>query len=140
MSRVVSAPYSALKTVEDQGSQNGAYYVIVTDAAGNAGVSGNGTGSNSATAASAATTSVPWSATEVPIIAANTGRKSASIYNNSDKTLYIKYGTGVTNTTSFKVAIASKGYFELPKPIYTGVVTGLWDAAGTLSALVSEES
>lgn len=77
------------------------------------------------------TTSVPVSTTSVLLIAANTNRIEALIYNTSTKsTLYLGYGTAATVGGS--VPIAPGGYFELPVD-YTGAINGIWnvvDAAG----------
>jgi hypothetical protein len=94
---------------------------------------------NNATAASAATTSVANSVTNVTLLASNASRKSASIYNDDTAaSLYVKLGA-TASATSFKIKIAPGGYFELPTPVYTGQIDGIATAA-TGSARISEES
>jgi hypothetical protein len=61
----------------------------------------------------------------------------AMIYNNSDKTMYVKFGPSAT-TADCSVVISSLGYFEIPIPPYRGLVTGIWAAGPTGSALVTE--
>lgn len=75
-------------------------------------------------------TAVVAAATSTALLAANAGRKSASVYNASNKILYLKFGTGAS-ASSFKVAIAATGYFEFPQPIYKGAVHGCSEADPT---------
>lgn len=105
------------------------------------------TASGGATAITAATqearpttgaiTSVGDAAASTTILAANTARKGAAFYNLSTAILYLNLAGGTaTTTTGFTVALAaSSGYFELPQPVYTGLVTGIWasDAGGTVN-------
>ena len=94
---------------------------------------------NNATSSSAATTSVANSVTSVTLLASNASRKSASIFNDDTAaSLYVKLGA-TASATSYKIKIAPGGYFELPSPVYTGVVDGIATAA-TGSARISEET
>lgn len=70
--------------------------------------------------------SVASSLASVPILALNANRKGATIYNDSIQTLFLKLGPAATSS-SFTVKIGPSGYYELPHPIYTGVIDGLWD-------------
>lgn len=89
-------------------------------------------------ATAAATTTVAASATSVTLLAANTSRKSASIFNDSTVVLWVKYGA-TASTTSFKVQLVQNAYFEFPQPCYTGRVDGIW-AVATGNARISEET
>ncbi len=70
------------------------------------------------------------------ILAANTSRKGATVYNRSTAILYLKCastGAAVSATDQYTVEIAGGGYYELPltgngQP-YTGIITGIWAAA-----------
>jgi hypothetical protein len=73
-------------------------------------------------------TSVASSATNVTLLASNSNRVSAMIYNDSNQRLYIKFGA-TASTTSFTVQIAAGGYYEFPMPIWRGRVDGLWASA-----------
>lgn len=81
-------------------------------------------------------TSVAASATAVTLLAANTSRLSASIFNDSTVTLYVLFNSGAS-ITNYKVQLVGGAYYEFPFPIHTGIVTGIWDSA-TGSARVSE--
>lgn len=80
-------------------------------------------------------TNVSASATSVVVLASNTARKSASIYNDSTAICYIKFGT-TASTTSFTVPLAAATYYELPGG-YTGEIDGIWVTA-TGTARVTE--
>lgn len=78
--------------------------------------------------AAAAPTRVASSATVVTLKAANASRRSLSIYNESTAVLYVKFGSTAT-ATDYTVQIAAGGYYEMPTPAYTGIVTGIWASA-----------
>jgi hypothetical protein len=85
----------------------------------------------------ATVSSVSASATNVTLLTANTSRVFASVFNDSDKAMYIKLGTTAT-TSSFTVKLFPNGVYEVPFPAYTGQVDALWDAAPTGAARVTE--
>jgi len=85
--------------------------------------------------ATSAVTSVPSSATSVTILASNSNRKGATVYNNSTRRLYIKLGA-TASTTSFSVLLFANSYWEVPA-FYTGVIDGIWDSVNG-AALVTE--
>ena len=70
-------------------------------------------------------TVVSSSVSSVQILAANTSRKGVIIFNNSTQALCIKYGS-TASSNSFTVQLAASGYWEMPWPIYTGVIDGIW--------------
>lgn len=72
---------------------------------------------------------VASSATSVTVLAANSARRGAIIYNDSSAVLYLKFGSGAASTSSYTVQIAAGGYYEFPSPVYTGACTGIWAAA-----------
>ena len=69
------------------------------------------------------------------ILAANTGRKGATVYNDTAGTLRLAFAA-TASATSFTVAIAAAGYYELPVR-YTGVISGIF-ATATGAARVTE--
>ena len=70
------------------------------------------------------------------LLASNEARKRATIYNNSKKNLYIKYGANAT-TDSFSLKIGPDDYLELPTPCYLGEIDGFWDEVDG-NAMVTE--
>jgi len=80
-------------------------------------------------------TSVPGAASDTTLLAANTLRVGATIYNDSTAVLYLKLGTGASSS-SYTVKILQQGYYELPFN-YQGVVNGAWSAAAG-NALITE--
>jgi hypothetical protein len=80
-------------------------------------------------------TSVAASASSVNLLALNSNRLGAAIYNDSSVTLYVKLGT-TASTSSYTVQIAPLGYYEVPYG-YTGNIDGIW-ASATGNARITE--
>lgn len=73
---------------------------------------------------------VASSASSVTILASNSNRKKAMIYNDSTQVLYLDLTGGTAANTSYTVQIPSQGsWLEGDQPIYTGAITGIWAAA-----------
>jgi len=89
---------------------------------------------------SAATvTSVADNAASTQLLASNTARSLVTIVNTSSAALFVKYGTGATITTSFTVKLNQFDYWEMPEPIYTGVIHGIWATdPGDGAAVITE--
>ena len=77
------------------------------------------------------------SATSVTLQASNTARKGWACFNDSTEILYIKFGA-TASTTSFVAAVPASGLYEMPMPIYTGIIDGIWAANASGSARVTE--
>ena len=86
-------------------------------------------------AATATLTNVAASVASVALLAANAARIGATIFNDSNARLYVKFGATAT-TTSYTVRVAADGYYEAPFG-YTGSVDGIWSSANG-SARVTE--
>ncbi len=84
-------------------------------------------------------TSVASNGANVTLLAANSLRKAATVFNDADKALYLKFGT-TASATSFTVKIFPSGYFEFPYPCYSGNVDGIWDSGPTGSARITEST
>jgi hypothetical protein len=70
---------------------------------------------------------VSASSTNVTLLASNSNRLGATVYNDSNQSLYLKLGATATST-SFTVKISAQGYYEVPAS-YTGQIDGLWSSA-----------
>lgn len=70
------------------------------------------------------TSSVVASATNVTLLAANSIRLGATIYNDSSSLLYIKLGTTAT-ASDFTIRLFPLSYWEVPFG-YTGKIDGFW--------------
>lgn len=89
----------------------------------------SGTVSAAQVATTGATCSnVASSTASVSLREANTSRRAALVFNDSTAALYLKFGA-TASATSYTVQIAAGGFYELPQPIYTGVLDGIWAAA-----------
>jgi hypothetical protein len=87
------------------------------------------------TSNTATPTSVAASITSVSLLAANPTRKGTTIWNNSTANLYVELGE-TASTSAFTARVGAGGYYEIPFT-YTGVISGIWDAANG-GALVRE--
>lgn len=95
----------------------------------------NGLRINVAPAATATLSNVSGSASSVTVLASNTARLGASVFNDSTSAVYLKYGASAS-TSSFSAKLDPGGYFECPFH-YTGLIAGIWDSA-TGAARVTE--
>lgn len=71
---------------------------------------------------------VSSSATSVTVLASNSSRRQATVYNDSTAILYLKFGA-TASATSYTVQLPAAGYYELPQPVYTGILDGIWASA-----------
>jgi hypothetical protein len=87
------------------------------------------------TSSTSTPSTVSASTTSGALLAANSNRVGATIWNNSTANLFIDLDSAAS-TTDFSAKISPGGYYELPFR-YTGVISGIWDAANG-NALVRE--
>ena len=88
-------------------------------------------------AGTATLSNVSASASSTSILAANTSRRSFSVYNDSSAILYLKLGA-TASATSHTVQLAAGAFYECPISWgYQGAVDGIW-ASATGSARVTE--
>lgn len=80
------------------------------------------------TVATATLANVASSATSVTVDAANAARLGMMIHNDSTAILYLKYGA-TASVTSYTVRLDPGVQWEMPEPVYTGIVDGIWSAA-----------
>ncbi len=88
------------------------------------------------TSSTCTNTQVADSASSVTLLAANTSRLGASVFNNSDQILYAKCGT-TASATDFTTRIMPYEYWEVPFG-YDGRIDGIWANNSTGSANVAE--
>jgi len=65
------------------------------------------------------------SATDAQILASNTSRLGAAVYNDSSAILYLGVGTTTVTTSNYTCKLFPNGYFEVPAG-FTGELRGLW--------------
>lgn len=87
-------------------------------------------------ASQATVTSVPAAATDTELLAANAGRLGAVVFNDADRDLYVKLGTGAS-LTSFTRKVPPDGEYQAP-PRYVGAVHGIWGASVAGAARITE--
>lgn len=89
-----------------------------------------------AKAGTSTVTNVTGAVVDTLVLAANSARLGATLYNNASKKMYLKLGTG-PSATSFTLIIQRDGYYEVPFG-YTGVLRAVWDAGVSGDVLVTE--
>lgn len=77
---------------------------------------------------SASLSNVSSSATSVTLLSSNSSRKGAVIVNDSTQVLYLKFGT-TASATSYTYKLNAGDTLELPRPVYTGRIDGIWASA-----------
>ena len=90
-----------------------------------------------ATAATATLSAVNDTATSTSLLAQNTSRKGVILVNDSTTILYLKYGA-TASTTSYTVKLNPGDQWEMPTPIYTGAIDGIWSADASGAARITE--
>jgi hypothetical protein len=74
-----------------------------------------------------ALTSVPAAVTSTSLLASNTGRITAMVWNDSTAMLYLAL-SATASTTAYTIKLYPGAYWELPIT-YTGAISGVWNAA-----------
>jgi len=87
--------------------------------------------------ATATTSSVNDTASSAQLLASTSTRLGATFFNDSTSILYLKLGT-TASTTDYTVQIPAGGYYELPYPIYTGRIDGIWSADASGAVRITE--
>lgn len=85
--------------------------------------------------ATSARTTVSVDTTVDTLLASNTARRGATVYNDDSKVLYVALGSAAT-TSDFTIKIAADGYYEIPFN-YTGIITAI-RASGSGNVRVTE--
>lgn len=80
-------------------------------------------------------TTVASAATSTTLLAANSSRKDAKIFNSSTARLYVAFGPAAS-LTAFAFMLEAGGFYEFAIP-YTGVISGIWSAVNG-NALITE--
>lgn len=74
----------------------------------------------------ATVTTIASSATSVTLLSENKRRVGATIYNDSNQSLYLKFGA-TASTADFTVAVAGPAYYEVPFG-YNGRIDAIWSS------------
>lgn len=118
----------------------------ITDVTGSVGITnvvvitGQTSGNISSLPAKLATStvvSISASVSSVTLLANNTDRAAAIVYNDSPSAVYVKFGSNASYTNGFSYCLPASVTLEFSQPIYTGIVTAFWLQA-TGSAWITE--
>ena len=122
-----------IKRVDVNSGTEEAWAVAVVDSNGNQITSFGG-----ATSATSTLSNVGDEIASTTLLASNTSRKGAIIFNDSSAILYVKYGSSAS-TTSFSYRVNPFQTLELISGvIYTGIITGIWASDAGGSARITE--
>lgn len=92
-----------------------------------------------ASTGTATSTSVNSSASSGQLLALNAARKGMTLVNTDANDLYLKYGTTATTAAGgWTYLVRAGATFEMTGTIYTGRIDGIWSAAGTGYAEITE--
>ena len=83
--------------------------------------------SSSSSVGTSVVTKVASSATNVTLKVSNSLRLQLFIFNDSTNILYVKFGQ-TASLSDYTLKILAGGFYELPYPVYTGRVDGIWDS------------
>ncbi len=79
------------------------------------------------------------SATVITLLPANPTRKGLILINTDANDLWVKYGSGAGTTSGlWSVKVPAGATWVMDQPIYGGLLTGIWTAAGSGVAEVTE--
>lgn len=70
------------------------------------------------------------------LLSANNKRTGVIIHNDSSASLYVKYGAAASSS-SYTYKLLGAQTWEMPDPVYTGQIDGIWDSA-TGTARITE--
>lgn len=107
--------------------------IPISDNSGSLTVDGSVT-ANPTRPATATSSNVSSSASNVTLLVSNAGRLGATVYNDSTAILYLKLGA-TASSSSHTLQMAAGGYFEVPF-WYTGIIDGIWASANGSARLV----
>lgn len=80
--------------------------------------------------ATATLANVTMTGSSVTLQASNANRQALTIFNDSGVVVYIKFGSSAS-ATSFTVKMVDQAYYEVPSPVYSGIVTA-FGASGSV--------
>lgn len=87
--------------------------------------------------AQATITSVNSTASNTTLLSENTSRRGVTIHNTDSYTLLLKYGE-TASASSYSVPIKPDMFWEMPDPVYTGRIDGIWLGDGSGAAIITE--
>lgn len=70
-------------------------------------------------------------ATSFTMLSANSSRTGLTVENRSSSTLFLRLAASAATVTDFDVVIPSNARYEMPEPIWTGEIRGIWSADST---------
>lgn len=79
---------------------------------------------------------VAASATVVTLFTAQAGGNKRIIFNDASTAMYVKFGAAASLTDwTYKIAIGAA--WDVPTPLYSGLITAIWDTGPTGQARIT---
>lgn len=125
-----SNPFTSAVPVSDNGGS------ITVDGTIAATQSGTWTVTN-ATYSTSTLSNVTAANTNTTLLTSNASRRQAVLYNDADTAVYVKFGA-TASATSFSYKLLPAQTLELPFPVYTGIIDGIWAGSPTGAMRVTE--
>lgn len=88
-------------------------------------------------ATTSAFTTVAGATSSTAILAANANRMSASIYNATNKNMYVLCNSGAASLSNYSILLMQGSYWEVPTD-YQGAINAIWAAGVSGNANVTE--
>jgi hypothetical protein len=126
---VIASNQSAIPITDNSGS-------ITVDGTVAATQSGTWSVAN-ATYSTSTLSNVTAAASNTTLLASNASRRQAILYNDADTAVYVKLGT-TASSSSFSYNLLPAQTLELPTPVYTGIIDGIWSGSPTGAMRVTE--
>jgi hypothetical protein len=73
------------------------------------------------------------------MLLSNNRRAGAAFFNGSQGNLYLRLGGGDATLSAYTVKLVPSAYYSIPAG-YRGDVSGIWDIAGSGTAVVTEQN
>ena len=106
---------------------------LSTDTSGNLRVTGSMTVDKSGTST---ITSVVGATSSTSILASNSNRILATVFNATNKTMYVALASSAS-TSAYTLKVPVNSYYELPVS-YTGAISAVWDMGVSGNAMITE--
>ena len=98
-----------------------------------------GTSAPAAKAGTATLSNVSSSASNGTLFATNADRIGVLVFNDSTAVLYLKYGA-TASSSSYSIKMEAGSYWEMPQPIFTGQIDGIWASANGAARVTELEA
>jgi len=94
------------------------------------------TGAN-ASASTSTISRVGAASSNTSLVAANASRIQIILFNDSNKSAFVKYGTSASST-SFSIKMPPESHHFIDGPVYSGAIDAIWESGATGAMQITE--